>query len=89
MLNTDSKFLDGIAKAAGNAAGMANSLRQQIQDDLKMWLEERITRMDLVHREEFDRVEAMLVKARSEQDALIERVESLEKALEKGLKAKK
>ncbi|MAH04989.1 MAG: accessory factor UbiK family protein [Pseudomonadota bacterium] len=85
MLNTDSKFLDGVAKAAGSAAGIANSLRQQIQDDLRGWLEERLKRMDLVRRDEFDRVEAMLVKARQEQDEMLKRIE----ALEKGKKVKK
>jgi|TARA_R110000868_G_scaffold249587_2_gene506084 BMFP domain-containing protein YqiC len=89
MLNTDSKFLDGIAKAAGNAAGIANGLRQQIQDDLKMWIEERLSRMDLVRRDEFDRTEAMLVKARNEQDEMLKRIEALEAALEKGKKVKK
>lgn len=78
MLKPDSKFLDGVAKAAGSAAGMANSLRQQIQDDLKMWVEERLSRMDLVRRDEFDRVEAMLVKARSEQEDMLKRIEALE-----------
>lgn len=79
MLNTDSKFLDGIAKAAGGAAGVANGLRQQIREDIKMWVEERLSRMDLVRREEFERVEAMLVKARTEQEEMLKRIEALEK----------
>ncbi|MEE3323429.1 MAG: accessory factor UbiK family protein, partial [Pseudomonadota bacterium] len=49
------------------------------------WLEERLKRMDLVRRDEFDRVEAMLVKARQEQDEMLKRIE----ALEKGKKVKK
>ena len=89
MLNPESKVLDNIARAAGGAAGVANSIRRQIQDDMRGWMEERLVRMDLVRRDEFDRVEAMLIKARTEQDAMVKRIEELETALEQGNKKSK
>ena len=76
-------ILDDIAKVAGGAAGTLNSVRQQIQNDVKARVEDVATRLDLVPREDLDRVEALLEKAIADQKELTARVEVLEKKKKK------
>ncbi|MEM9469224.1 MAG: accessory factor UbiK family protein [Pseudomonadota bacterium] len=73
------EIIDDLAKLAGGAAGTLNSLRQQLQNDIKARVEEVATRLDLVPREDLDRVEALLNKALDDQKELSARLEKLEK----------
>jgi len=73
-----SAIFDDLTKLAGGAAGTLNSVRQQIKNDVKARVEEVATRLDLVPREDLDRVEALLNKALEDQKELIARIESLE-----------
>lgn len=54
-----SKIVDDLAKLAGGAAGIAGSLQQQIRSDIKTRIDDMATQMDLVPREDFDRLEAL------------------------------
>ncbi len=67
----DPKFFDDIARVAGGAMNVMSGLREQIRNDIKARVEEMAARLDLVPREDFDRLEA-LVKA------LSKKVETLE-----------
>ena len=77
-MSKNSQFLDDIARVAGGTVGVLNNLREQLQGDIKTRVEELATRMDLVPREDLERVELMLEKALSEQKDILKRLEKLE-----------
>lgn len=71
--------MDDIAQLAGGAAGLLSGVQQQIHEDIKTRVDEMATRLDLVPREDFERLEAMVDKLMSDNAALIARIEKLEK----------
>jgi len=78
------KFMDDLAKMAGGAAQSLGSVRTHVKTLVSSFLAE----MDLVTREEFDRVEALAQKARERQVELEKRLAALEKKLKSGTKKK-
>ncbi len=78
MAQTDNPFLDGVAKAFTDAAGMAQSVRTEIDTFMRQRLERLVADMDFVPREEFEAVKAMAAKARAENEALAARIAALE-----------
>src|SRR5260221_391223 len=78
MAQTDNPFLDGVAKAFTDAAGMAQSVRAEIDTFVRQRLERLVADMDFVPREEFEAVKAMAAKARAENEALAARISALE-----------
>lgn len=69
------RFLDDLAKVASGAARSMGDVRTQIKSMVNAFLSE----MDLVTREEFERVEALAQKARERQIELEKRITALEK----------
>ena len=83
------KILDDIARIAGGAVGIVSDTGKQAGEALRTRVDDLAMRLDLVPREDFEKLEAMLSKAREEQDDLKKRVEILEKEiLSKDKKAK-
>jgi BMFP domain-containing protein YqiC len=80
-MQTDSRLFDDVARVATSAMGAASGLRGEFDSIVRRQLERILARMDLVSRDEFDAVKEMAAKARSEQEALAERVEILEARL--------
>jgi BMFP domain-containing protein YqiC len=78
MAQTDNPFLDGMARLFTDAAGAANTLRQEIDTFVRQRLERLVTDMDFVKREEFEAVKAMAAKAREENEKLEARIAALE-----------
>lgn len=72
------ELIDDIAQLAGGAAGLLGSAGQQIRNDIKTRVEEVADRMDLVPREDLERVEALLEKALNDQKDMLARIEKLE-----------
>lgn len=70
-MKNKSQLLDDLAQMANGAAGIAGSLQQQIRQDVKARIDEMASKMDLVPREDFERLEAQIM-------ALQERLEKLE-----------
>ncbi len=77
-MTNSSKIIDDIAQLAGGAVGLLSSAQQQIRDDIKTRIEDMASTMDLVPRDEFERVETLLNKALAEQTDLKKRLEKLE-----------
>ncbi|MBN8521173.1 MAG: accessory factor UbiK family protein [Alphaproteobacteria bacterium] len=69
----DPKFLDDVAKMAGGAVSVLSSVRAQIKEDIKARVDDVADRLDLVPREDFERLQSMVT-------ALVRRVDQLEGA---------
>lgn len=78
MIRPDPNFLDDIAKVAGGAVNVLGGLRQQMRQDIKARVEEMASRMDLVPREDLERVEVQLAKLQKEHKDILARLEKLE-----------
>ncbi len=86
-MQSKDKILDDVARVAGGAISAFSGLSRQIKDEVRVRIDELAQRLDLVPRDEFERVELMLFKAREEQNRLNERLAALEAKL--GINTKK
>ena len=80
-MQTDSHILDDVARVATGAMGAASGLKGELDAMVKRRLEGILAQMDLVPRDEFDAVKETAARARSESEALAERVAQLEARL--------
>jgi BMFP domain-containing protein YqiC len=80
-MQSDNPVLDGLARLFTDAAGAAQSVRNEIDTFMRQRLEKLVADMDFVPREEFDAVKAMASKARSENERLEARIAELEAKL--------
>jgi len=78
-MTSENPVLDQLAKLLTDAAGAAEGLRSEIDTFLKSRLEKLVGELNVVPREEFEAVKAMVAKAREENEALKTRIEELEK----------
>lgn len=60
MIKPDPRIFDDLSRVAGGAMNVFSALREQITNDIKARVEEMATRMDLVPREDFERLEAQV-----------------------------
>ncbi len=72
------KIFDDITQFAGGAAGLLNGVGQQFRDYVKTRIEDMATDMDLIPRDEFERVEALLQKALADNEEIKQRLDKLE-----------
>lgn len=77
-MQTENRFFDDFARLAGGAFNALGALKSEVEGQVRQQVEGLFARMKLVTREEFDAAQAMLVKAREEQEALAARVAALE-----------
>lgn len=82
------KFLDDLAKMATGAIGSFSEIRTQVRSLVKERVDQLMGQMDMVTREEFERVEAVAEKARDRQEELEKRLAALERQL-KGTTSKR
>ncbi|WP_135080863.1 accessory factor UbiK family protein [Terasakiella sp. SH-1] len=85
-MQSKNRIFDDVAKVASGAVSTLTGVREEIDGLISQQIERVMAQMDVVSRDEFDAVKAMAVKARSEQEALIKRIEALEEALKKAKK---
>lgn len=81
-MQTSNKFFDDMAKLATGAVGAAHSVKGEMEDHFRAWLDRQLAGLDLVSREEFDVVRDMAEKARIENEDLRAEIELLKKKLE-------
>ena len=60
MIKPDPKIFDDLSRVAGGAMNVFSGFREQILNDIKARVEEVAARMDLVPREDFERLEAQV-----------------------------
>ena len=73
-IKPDPRILDDIARVAGGAVNIFSGLHQQIHDDIRARIEDMAAKLDLVPRDDFDRLAGAV-------DKLRKRVDELEAAL--------
>lgn len=78
-MQTENRLFDDLARVASGAFSTLASLREEIETRVRERVERLLADMDLVPREEFEAVKAMAQKARLEQEALMARMEALER----------
>ncbi len=76
MLKNREKVLDDIARVAGGTVSVFSGIGQNIRDDIRAYIDDMADRLDLVPREDFERLEAQVA-------ALQEKIEKLEKPAKK------
>lgn len=57
-MRTKEKVLDDLAHIAGGAINIVNSINQNIREEAKTHADNVAQRLDLIAREDFDRLEA-------------------------------
>ena len=83
-MQTDNRFLDGMARFLTNAAGAAQAFKAEMETIVKGRVEKMISDLDFVPRDEFEAVKAMAAKARAENEKLAARLSELEAKLGTG-----
>ena len=83
-MQTDNRFLDGMAKFLTNAAGAAQAFKAEMETVMKGRIEKMISDLDFVPRDEFEAVKTMAAKARAENEKLASRLAELEAKLGMG-----
>ena len=69
-MKPDPRIFDDLSRVAGGALNVFSGLREQLLNDIKARFEEMATRMDLVPREDFDRLEAQVKELQKQVSAL-------------------
>jgi hypothetical protein len=77
-MQSESKFVDDLAKLFSGALGAAAGLRGELEQRLRQPLERLVAQMELVGREEFEVLKAVAEAARNEQEAMVARLADLE-----------
>lgn len=80
-MQTQNRLFDDLARVAGGALGTLAGVRNEIEALMRQQFERLIGDMNLVNRDDFEAVQAMAVKARTEQEHLAARVAALEAQL--------
>ena len=70
MVKPDPKIFDDLTRMAGGAMNLFSGIREQILTDVKTRFDELAARMDLVPREDFDRMELQVRDLQKKMDAM-------------------
>ncbi len=92
MSQAPNRMFDEFAKLMTDAAGAAQGVKREAETAFRSQAERFLADMDLVKREDFDVVQEMASKARTENEALKSQLVSMDKrikALETAAKPKK
>lgn len=81
MTQTQNRIFDEFARLMTDAAGVAQSIRREVETVVRGQMERFVGDMDLVKREDFEVVRDMASKARAENEELKARVAALEARL--------
>jgi len=78
MPQTSGRIFDELAKLLADAAGAVQGARGEIDNALRSRGEKLLRELDIVQREEFDALKAMVLKLREENEQLRQRLARLE-----------
>lgn len=77
-MQTRAKLFDDIAKVTGGAVSTLSGLKGEVENLARQQIERILMDADMVPRDEFEVVKAMVAKARSKQEAMEKRMQELE-----------
>jgi BMFP domain-containing protein YqiC len=80
-MQTENRLFDDFARMAGGALNMLTGFKAEVEQLVRQQMENWVSTLNLVTREEFETVRQMAAKARDEQEALLVRIASLEAKL--------
>lgn len=83
MTQTHNRLIDEIARLATDAAAVAQGARREVETAIRSQLERLLSEANVVHRDEFEAVKAIALRAAEEGDLLRARIEALEAELKK------
>ena len=69
-MKPDPRIFDDLSRVAGGAMNVFSAFREQILNDIKVRMEEAASKMDLVPREDFERLEAQVKNLQKKIDEL-------------------
>lgn len=78
MTTGPNRFFDDFAKLMTDAAGAAQGMRREAETIFQAQAEKFLASMDVVQREEFEAAKQAAIEAKTQADALTERLEALE-----------
>ena len=78
-MNPDQKILDDLARMAGGAVNIFSGLQQQFREDMRSRIDNMAANMDLVPREDFDRLAVTVTDLTRHVQALEKRLDNLQK----------
>jgi BMFP domain-containing protein YqiC len=78
MTQTSNRLIDEIARLATDAAAVAQGARREVEGAVRSQIERLLSDANVVHRDEFEAVKAIAVRAAEEVDRLSARVDALE-----------
>ena len=78
------RLFDDVSRLVSDAAGMASSVRREVETIVKTQMERLLSSMDVVQREEFEAVKEIAALAREQNDKLEARIKALEAKLGTG-----
>jgi BMFP domain-containing protein YqiC len=81
MRETHGSVFDDFTRLIGDATGMAQGVRRELEQAVKGQFERWLATLDVVTREEFEAVKDMAARARDENDKLEARLAALEAKL--------
>lgn len=81
MTSGPNRVLDELSKIVTDAAGAAQGVRREVETALRSQGERVLNTLDVVQREDFEAVRELAIKARTENSALLARIEALEALL--------
>lgn len=81
MSQSRGPFFDDFARLLGDAAGVAQGVRREVETLVKTQIERMLSGMNVVTREEFEAAKEMAALARGENEKLGERIAALEAKL--------
>lgn len=82
MSQPTNRLFDEFAKLMTDAAGTAQGVKREAENAFRSQMERFLADMDLVKRDDFDAVQEMASRARTENAVLREQVEKLEKRID-------
>ena len=86
-MQTSNRLLDDLAKVANGAVSTLVGVKDEIEAIVRQRVDKLLVDADLVQREEFEAVKAMIAEARAEQERVSKRLLALEKAATKPRRA--
>ena len=82
-MSTRDKILDDIARVAGNTVGVLNNVKGHASETVRTCVDTMAQDMDLVPRDEFERLESVIEGLTLKQEQLVSQVAELEKKISK------